>query len=374
MGHARLPSPEPAFGIAVLGASDVASYLLDRKLLSPRDVVAGRLRVVDSSRLHPVFVVMAQDDRCFVLKLAGAGVAREAAVLERLGLADRSHTHVSFFPALVAYDSSEGVLIYESPPNARDLAAHHARGRFSCALAREAGRALALLHAVPSVVLDGLPDAPRPASSTHVHRPDLDTMRSLSAAAVDLTRVIQGFHELCAELDELFACRSHKAVIHGDVRWDNFLVMRGPSRRWTRLQLIDWELCGVGDPAVDIGSFLGEYLRAWLLSIPVADPWDAGRLLPHARLPLRRMRPAVRAFWAAYLRHRRPTPHELRATLHRSSRFAAVRLLTAALEDAQALGELRWNVLHLLPLSQNILHHPNKAADLLGIGAPQTAG
>jgi hypothetical protein len=349
----------------MLDASEVAGYLLDRGLLSPRDVVDGRLRIVDSSRLHPVFVVTAGEDRCFVVKLGGAGVAREAAVLERLGF----DTHASYFPSLVTYDGSEGVLVYSSAPNARDLAAHHARGRFSCALAREAGRALALLHAVRAVALDGLPDAPLPASSTLVHRPDLDTLRTLSAAAVDLTRAIQGFHELCAELDELFASRSDESVIHGDVRWDNLLAIRGASGRWTRLQLIDWELCAVGDPAVDIGSFLGEYLRAWLLSIPIADPRDAGRLLSHARLPLRRMRPAVREFWAAYVHHSRDTPHDLRATLHRSSRFAAVRLLTAALEEAEAYGELRWSTLHTLALSQNILRHPDKAEDLLGIGA-----
>jgi aminoglycoside phosphotransferase (APT) family kinase protein len=372
MGHARLPSGEPATRIAVIGASDVAGYLLDRKLLSPRAVVDGRFRVVDSSRLHPVFVVTAQD-RCFVLKLGGAAVAREAAVLARLSLADRSGTNMSPFPALVAYDGSEGALIFESAPNARDLAAHHARGRFSCALAREAGRALALTHALPPAALQALPDPQRPASSNHVHRPDLDTLRTLTAAATDLTRVIQGSDELCAELDELFASRAGEAVIHGDVRWDNFVVTRDASRRWTRLQLIDWELCGVGDPAVDVGSFLGEYLRAWLRSIPVADPEDAGRLLPHARLPLRRMRPAVRAFWAAYVHHRRTTSHELRTTLHRSSRFAAVRLLTAALEEAQALGELRWSGLHLLGLGQNILRHPDEAAHLLGIGVSEPA-
>jgi aminoglycoside phosphotransferase (APT) family kinase protein len=193
-------------------------------------------------------------------------------------------------------------------------------------------------------------------------------MRALSGGAVDLTRLIQGSPELCAALDDLFASRSDESVIHGDVRWDNFLAVRGTSRRWTGLELIDWELCGVGDPAVDVGCFLGEYLRAWLQSIPIADPRDAGRLRGHARLPLRRMRPAARAFWAAYIDHRGATPRELRATLHRSSRFAAVRLLTAALEEAQAVGELRWSMLHLLSLGRNILERPGKTAELLGLG------
>ena len=76
----------------MLAAADVAGYLLDRKLLSPRAVVHGGLRVTDTSRLNRVFVVTTEDGPCFVLKAAdgadGAGVAREAAVLERLAAVD----------------------------------------------------------------------------------------------------------------------------------------------------------------------------------------------------------------------------------------------------------------------------------------------
>ena len=61
----------------MLGAADVPGYLLDRKLLSPSAVVAGGLRVVDASRLNRVFVVTAEDERCFVLK-GRAGRARPA--------------------------------------------------------------------------------------------------------------------------------------------------------------------------------------------------------------------------------------------------------------------------------------------------------
>ena len=351
-------------------AADVAGYLLDRRLIEPRAVVEGGLRIVDSSRLNRVFVVTAAGERCLVLK-AGPGVAREAAVLERLRVAGELARSL---PALVAHDPAEGVLVVESARVARDLNGHHARGRFSCTLAREAGRALALLHAVPPAALDGLTRVPHATWGTQVHRPDLDTLHTLSAAAVDLIRIIQGSQELCAELDELLECRLEAAVIHGDVRWDNCLAVHGATHHWTRLQLIDWELCGAGDPAYDIGAFLGEYLRAWLQSIPIADPRDAGRLLAHARLPLERMRPALRAFWAAYALHCRATPAELRATLRRSTRYAAVRLLMAALEEAQELAELRSSVLQLLPLSQNILRRPGEAAELLGLGAPRAAG
>jgi aminoglycoside phosphotransferase (APT) family kinase protein len=372
--HRRRRHAERGLGVAVLGAADVAGYLLDRKLLSPRAVVDGELRIEDASRLNRVFVVTAEGERCYVLKLAGeageAGVAREAAVLERLHSLDPGGSLASLLPVVVAYDTDQGMLILESAADARDLRRHHARGRFSCVLAREAGRALALLHAVPPGALDGLPHAPHPTGRTQLHRPDLDTMFTLSEAAVELTRIIQGSDELCAELDELCTGWSEESVTHGDIRWDNCLALRGrDSSRWTRLQLIDWERCGLGDPGFDIGAFFGEYLRAWLQSVPIADHRDPGRLLGHARLPLRRMRPALRAFWASYTLHRGTSPAESRATLRRSTRFAALRLITAALEEAQSFAELRARALYQLTLSENILRRPHEAMDMFGLGA-----
>jgi hypothetical protein len=85
------------------------------------------------------------------------------------------------------------------------------------------------------------------------------------------------------------------------------------------------------------------------------------------------MRPALRAFWLAYVHHRGTAPAQLTRTLDRSMRFAAVRLLAAALEEAQALTELRTSVRELVPLSENLLRSPREAEELLGLGAWQAA-
>jgi aminoglycoside phosphotransferase (APT) family kinase protein len=358
----------------VLDLGEVAPYLIDRKLITAKAVVDGGLRVHDESRLNRVFVVTAEGERTLVLKTAGnAGsfrVAREAAVLKRLWSVDDRGALASFLPPIIAYDDAEGVLVLEAAPHARHLGRHHARGRFSRVLAGEMGRALARLHAAPSSAMSGLPGSTDITWSLGVHKPDLDSLQTSSAAAIELTRIIQASDELRTALDELVASWTEEAVIHGDVRWDNCLACRSKdSDRWKRVQLIDWELCGVGDPGWDLGAFLADYLRAWLQSIPVADPGDPGRLLAHAGLPLRQMRPAMRAFWDAYT-HQRPAattkPGDL---LARATRFAAVRLLTAALEEAQTVTELRASALFQLSLSRSMLRRPREAAELLGLRA-----
>jgi aminoglycoside phosphotransferase (APT) family kinase protein len=361
--------------VAVLDPADVATYLIERNLLSAQAVVDGDLRVMDASRRNRVFVVVAEHERCFVLKLAGevgdAGVDREAAVLERLGSADVGGELASRLPTMVEYDAAEGVLILEATPDARDLTRHHACGRFSRTLAHEAGRALALLHAVPLAVLSGLASYPDPTWTLQMHRPDLDTLHTLSAASVELIRTIQRSDEICTGLDELRASWRGGSVIHGDMRWDNCLALRGgKSRRRTRLLLIDWEWSRAGDPGLDIGAFFGEYLHAWVQSVPIVDPREPGRLLGHARLPLRRMQPALRSFWDAYTRHRGVSAAELSRILRRATRFAGARLIEAALEEAQTTAELRGSACHTLQLGANVLRRPDEAAaHLLGLRA-----
>jgi hypothetical protein len=60
---------------------------------------------------------------------------------------------------------------------------------------------------------------------------------------------------------------------------------------------------------------------------------------------------------------------DVHGTLRLSTRFAAVRLLTAALEEAQTLSELSPRVLDLVALSQKITQRPREAAELCGLSA-----
>jgi aminoglycoside phosphotransferase (APT) family kinase protein len=346
----------------VLDVADVAEYLLERRLVSPRAVVDGRLKVVDASRLNSVFLVTAERERSYVVKLAATagdpGVAHEAATLDRL-----AGTAVArWLPAVAAYDATGGVLVLEAASGARDLVAQHRRRRYSVALAREAGRALGELHRLDPTALEGLPTSV--ASRSGVHRVDLGTLQTSSATALELISLVQRSGELCARLDELEAARVEHAVVHGDVRWDNCLAVPR-SGRWADLVMIDWELAGAGDPADDVGAFLGEYLGAWLRSMPGLDPHGRAVMPPAAAATLQRMHLALRAFWDAYVSR---SEIDAGRTLRRATQFAAARLLTAAVEEAQQLPDVRAGSLNAIHLAHAVLRRPDEAAaQLLGL-------
>jgi hypothetical protein len=128
---------------------------------------------------------------------------------------------------------------------------------------------------------------------------------------------------------------------------------------------VDWELAGPGDRLLDVGAVLGEYVGAWLHSLPMVDLLRPERVVDLARCPLDRVHRAVRAFWAAYCRVDRSS-EPLRVTS--AARFAGVRLLQAAVEDAQVSSALAPRHLQQSQLACNMIVEPAAAAQrLLGL-------
>jgi hypothetical protein len=101
----------------------------------------------------------------------------------------------------------------------------------------------------------------------------------------------------------------------------------------------------------------------WVQSIPLAAPREPARLLAQARRPLARMQPALRSFWAGYTRASGQAADG--ALLDRALRFAAVRLVEAAFEEAQPRQTLRAGARVELQLAANILREPRAAATRL---------
>jgi Ser/Thr protein kinase RdoA (MazF antagonist) len=349
----------------MLGHSQIAHYLLSLGLLKPRAIVEDGLTVVDASRRNCVFIATTRSGPTYVVKQAGSRSAltleHEAEVLRMLAHAPELTLQV---PAVVHEDRAMALLVLRSPCGGRDWREHHKAGRFPIAPARTLGRSLAGLHRHAP---DGIGDQPADAErmwALQFAEPPLELIRDLSAGAQDLVARLQAN---AAMMDRLTGLREHDhedVFVHGDLRWDNCVAIAGPgSRRRTQTLLIDWELAGRGEAALDVGTVLAEYLSTWVGSIPIVEMATPGRLLSLARYPLRRMHPAIGAFWSAY-RATSPAPPALGRVLE----LAAVRLLSTAVERAQVLAAPSAHLVILLQLAENVLLEPDRAAQtLLGL-------
>jgi hypothetical protein len=361
----------------VLTHTDVVAYLIERGLLDPDAIPEQDLHVLDVSGRNRVFVVTGSGTVGYVVKQSDPRdvdlLAREPAVLRQVVAADpRLAGHV---PTPVSFDALRHALVCELVPDAMDLGAYHARGRFPPSLARRVGGTLALVHAMGPDAIDRFPVA-RDAAPLGLlpNPPSLDLLLTLSDAGVRLLGLLQVSTELCERLAELEGSRHEASLIHGDMRPSNCIAFPRPgARRRTRIALVDWEAARAGDPHVDLGAVLGEYLHAWLWSISVLDGSDLAQTPRHARHPLRAMQPAIRAFWRTYLDEQRRGAGP-RPSLRRAIEFSAGHLVGVAFERAQTESSLDPRTGLALQLSLNILRRPTEAAaHLLGLADAEGA-
>jgi aminoglycoside phosphotransferase len=349
----------------VLTQAGTAHYLLSLGVVKPRDVVDQGLTVTDHSSRNAVFIASTRTGPTYVVKQASAQtagtLAHEATVLRTL--AARSELD-GMVPAVVHEDRDAAFVVLQTTRDARSWSEHQSTRRFPVASARALGRALAMLHELPIDAAAGVTADTSRLWGLTLPEPSHEVLLDLSAAALDLLSRLQAHELVCARLHELHAAVSADAVVHGDMRWENCMLVAAPgARRRTRVLLVDWELGGPGPAAFDIGTALAEYLIAWVASIPMPDPHDPSRFAEQAGHPLARMQPAIHALWSTYCSARTRPPG-----LGEVIDFAAVRLLQAALERARQADELSAHAVVLAQVAAHLLHDPRGTAlALLGL-------
>jgi len=334
----------------MLEQHEVAGYLLKRRLLSRRCIVAGSLRIADASSRNRNFRVVGGVPgesllvRQGIVADAGHTLANEAALYRRLsrgggGLA-------ACVPRLHGWDAAAGILLLEWIEDGIDLERHvAARGGCATGLAAALGRALAAVHAVARDAEELREDPPWVLA---LHRPPLEALRYLSAASVQLVRWLQADAASCATFDALREGWCADALVHRDVKWANCIAhpASGGTRPRRAVKLVDWEMAGWGDPAFDVGSAFSDFAAFEL----------------DRRAPAAAAGPGSAALWRAYVSAAGLGAPAAGERLERSVRFAGARLVQSAFEHTQETTVMSARVQRLLALARELLTGDPRAA------------
>ncbi|MDQ2775704.1 MAG: aminoglycoside phosphotransferase family protein [Acidobacteriota bacterium] len=361
----------------MLVQSEVARYLLLKGLITAESIVDGNLQVVESSRRNQNWKVINPGGTSYFLK-QGIGsnkaetVTHESTVYQLFSADPGKGCPGRHLPRFVSFDNDHRVLILELLTEAKDFREYHTSGRFSTVFASELGRVLSEVHGA------GEPRRDIPTESNFsarlpwvlgLHRPNLSLFRDASNANLQLIRILQNVEGFAQTLDRLRQQWKVDGLIHNDIKWDNCLAVREPrSARKPEIKIVDWEFAGLGDRCWDVGAVLSNYLSFWLLSIPITGAEPPDRFVDLARYPLESMQPALRAYWAAYVKGMELGDREAGEWLLRSVSYAGARLVQTGFEQMQFSTRLTGNLVCLLQLSLNIMQRPYEAAiQLLGI-------
>jgi hypothetical protein len=129
-----------------------------------------------------------------------------------------------------------------------------------------------------------------------------DTFGKIPTEALQFHRLYQRYESLESAIADLAYDWKPSCLTHNDLQLSNILV----HSRWEQLdncltRLIDWEACGWGDPAFDLGTLLASYLGVWLSSLIVDPTLELEESLNLAMTPLEAIQPSILALIQAYL-------------------------------------------------------------------------
>jgi len=299
-------------------------------------------------------------------------VTREAMFYELVKFDARFSDVRHIFPNSLDFDSQRKILILDYTVEGKSLWQQLSQYRPMLIFnlieeMQEIGKLLATFHSivVSSNEISNI--------SSKLHRsisqftqPQPQILSQISAANFQLLKIIQQQSGLCTSLEQLQSEWQVQSFIHGDLRFDNIVIIpKNQDRNSSQIKIVDWEFADLGDPAWDIATVFQELLSCWIYGLSDRQaPEDASA----NEQILKEMQAAMRSFWYGYRRMRLISGIEANKLLRRSVRYCASRLVHAAYESLQYSFQLSYAAIYHVQVGANILRDQDSGSvHLLGI-------
>ncbi|MCF4970269.1 phosphotransferase family protein [Nostoc sp. CMAA1605] len=151
-------------------------------------------------------------------------------------------------------------------------------------------------------------------------------------------------------------------LTHNDLHLHNVLI----HSRWDQLdncliRLIDWEACGWGDPAFDLGNIIASYLKLWLSSLVIDPTLQLEESLQLAITPLEDIQPSLVALLQAYLDAFPMILEYSSDFLIRVMKFTGLALIHQIQDSIHNCHNFDNSDIYKLELAKNILTMPEKS-------------
>ncbi|WP_283135051.1 class V lanthionine synthetase subunit LxmK [Rhizohabitans arisaemae] len=153
-------------------------------------------------------------------------------------------------------DFDQGLVVFDYVPESRTASDLLAGDELDTDLAHRMGRILGEIHRLPPPAPDR-PEVAEANKATTFYALSPQAYADCSGGEVEAWSMLQHDRLLVETLDRLSrrSAQAPATATHGDIRLDQFLLAGDD------IYVIDWEEFRLGDPARDVGSFAGEFVR-----------------------------------------------------------------------------------------------------------------
>lgn len=311
-----------------LSSKNVFEYLIDKNFCTLAERAAGKIDSKPAKNFN-LLVSLPENRQLLVKQEPYNGEGKTAGEFCRewqIQNLVRRFPELSYLrcwlPEGLYFDADNSILVFKYLDNYCDLAEFYSKENiFPTAIAQSLGVILGNLHRATidrreyqnffsaQVEIPSSNQVDRLTKSLQQIGPEI--FARVSAEGLKFLSLYQRYDSLgkaIARLNESF-CAS--CLTHNDLKLNNILlpddwqkVKQGEDldiNNIVELRLIDWESCGWGDPACDLGSLIASYLAIWLDSLAIAKSIEIEAALHLALIPLEKLQPSLRVLIRSYL-------------------------------------------------------------------------
>jgi thiamine kinase-like enzyme len=360
-----------------LTKKNLTSYLLDKGFLDYESVISGKIQVSQMQSRNSIFKVHKKDKNgVFVKQLTNVDIQnsyllqKDATSLYLIGNDPLYKKTATYLPEYYGYDTKLQVLVTEFLPNAKNLYELTVeQKKFSLEHAETMAEILSTFHFdIQSEIKENKPlqfyTRLIPWALQMHQKMEWPESQKIGMGATINNMVMENkkFQSMLKETAELWEATS---LIHGDVKWLNFICTEKDGHTVTKL--IDWEIADIGDPLWDVAGVLQSYLTGWVTSYE--NNLNYEKQLPgNEFMKLENSKPATKHFWESYTKKRGFSADESYKALIKSIKYTAARLIQTAFESNVNSPQLLPNSIRMLQLSYHLFENPEKTGEeVLGL-------
>lgn len=343
-------------------------YLMDKGYLNPQSIVAGKYIVSQTSSRNSIFkITHGEPSGLFVKQLMDMDVQniylmqKDATVHYLIHNDSNFKKTATYLPKYYGYDPKENVFVTEYFPEAQNL--YQLKVQQRKITLSQANQIAEILNSFHFDLSDQINENPSLQFFSHIvpwilnmgnkHIPDhLHPTNPVPSLIKKQSGIVKHLRRLRENW-------KGNSLIHGDVKWVNFIDNDPKSDNG--LKLIDWEIADIGDPLWDVAGVFQSFLSFWTYSFDNQN-FSFKKLNGLEDVDMKSMLPALHKFWNRYSELQSFDKDEKIEKLILIIKYTAARLFQTAYETNMAHEKLQPGSLRIIQLGQHMLDKPEELA------------
>jgi len=271
-------------------------------------------------------------------------------------------------PNFFVYDDESKMLILENLYNFETLNDNIERhSGFSRHIIEHLARTIAYIHGTTNLLFhEDYKYVPHFHSSIpYFEKITPEILANNNDAFTEMLEMIHSDDKITQSLESLRNLGKY-CLIHGDLKFDNILVSKYENK--IPIKLIDWELCGWGNPVVDLGTIMGNYLLLWAKSILLKKNQSLQNSIKNSKITFMELTIAINYFLKIYKECLKGySPNFPSISISDIIRYSGLVILLFVYSELKATYRLSSKGVLLLSLSKTLLTETDYAMKVLNI-------